>query len=64
MKANLVYVMGEVAKPNYYLMEGPNSVSQIIARAGGFFGILQTKVLSWLSAEISTGVHGEDWLIL
>lgn len=36
MKANLVYVTGEVAKPNYYLMEGPNTVSQVIARAGGF----------------------------
>ncbi len=35
MKANLVYIMGEVSKPNYYLMEGPNTVSQIISRAGG-----------------------------
>ena len=35
MKANLVYVMGEVAKPDYYLMEGPSTVSQILARAGG-----------------------------
>ena len=35
MKANLVYVMGEVAKPNYYLMEGPHTVTQILSRAGG-----------------------------
>ena len=35
MKANLVYVMGEVAKPDYYLMEGPHTVSQILSRAGG-----------------------------
>jgi len=34
MKANLVYVMGEVAKPDYYLMEGPMTVSQILSRAG------------------------------
>lgn len=35
MKANLVYVMGEVAKPDYYLMEGQTTVSQILSRAGG-----------------------------
>lgn len=34
MKANLVYVMGEVAKPDYYLMDGPHTVTQILARAG------------------------------
>ncbi len=35
MKANLVYVMGEVAKPDYYLMEGQTTVTQILSRAGG-----------------------------
>ena len=35
MKANLVYVMGEVGRPDYYLMEGPMTVTQIMSRAGG-----------------------------
>jgi protein involved in polysaccharide export with SLBB domain len=35
MKSNLVYVMGEVAKPNFYLMEGPTSLLQVLSRAGG-----------------------------
>ncbi|MCD4675482.1 MAG: polysaccharide biosynthesis/export family protein [Desulfobacula sp.] len=35
MKANLVYIMGQVEKPDYYLMEGPHTVSQILSRAGG-----------------------------
>ena len=28
--------MGEVYKPNYFLLDGPTTVSQILARAGGF----------------------------
>ncbi len=35
MKANLVYIMGEVANPNSYLIDGSISVSQLVARAGG-----------------------------
>ncbi|MCK5438064.1 MAG: polysaccharide biosynthesis/export family protein, partial [Desulfobulbaceae bacterium] len=35
MKANLVYVMGEVENPNFYLMGGPTTVTQILATAGG-----------------------------
>ena len=35
MKANLVYIMGEVARPNSYLIDGTSTVSQLIARAGG-----------------------------
>ncbi len=35
MTANIVYVMGEVAKPDSYLMEGQTSVTQILAKAGG-----------------------------
>lgn len=43
MKANLAYVMGEVTNPGYYLMEGPHTVSQIIARAGGFLDSAERK---------------------
>ncbi len=35
MKSNLVFVMGEVNAPGYYLMEHPYTVSQLTARAGG-----------------------------
>lgn len=34
IKSNLVYVMGEVARPDFYIMETPTLVSQIMARAG------------------------------
>lgn len=35
MKANLVYIMGEVVKPDSYLMDGNITVSQLVSRAGG-----------------------------
>jgi protein involved in polysaccharide export with SLBB domain len=33
-KSNVVYVMGEVQKPDYYTLESPTTVTQILARAG------------------------------
>jgi protein involved in polysaccharide export with SLBB domain len=36
MKANLVYIMGEVNKPDKYLIDGTTSIAQLISRAGGF----------------------------
>jgi len=35
MKANLVYIMGEVNSPNSYLIDGTSTVSQLVSRAGG-----------------------------
>ena len=35
MKANLVYIMGEVNRPNSYLIDGTSTVSQLVSRAGG-----------------------------
>ncbi len=35
MKANLVYILGEVRNPSSYLVDGTNTVSQLISRAGG-----------------------------
>jgi len=35
MKANLVYIMGEVNKPASYLIDGTSTVSQLVSRAGG-----------------------------
>jgi polysaccharide export outer membrane protein len=45
MKANLVYIMGEVEKPDYYLMQGPNTVSQILSRAGGALDTAELKTV-------------------
>ena len=44
-KSNLVYVMGEVRKPDYYLMEGPTSVTQVLARAGGILDTAEKKTV-------------------
>jgi len=33
-KNNFVYVMGEVLRPDYYLLEAPTTVTQLLARAG------------------------------
>jgi polysaccharide export outer membrane protein len=35
--SNLAYVLGEVRNPNFYKMESPTTVSQILARAGIVF---------------------------
>lgn len=45
MKANLVYVMGEVQNPNYYLMEGPTTVTQILARSGGVLNTAEKETV-------------------
>jgi len=34
LKSNLVYVMGEVRNPDYYLMDSPTTATQILSRAG------------------------------
>lgn len=36
IRSNLVYVLGEVKKPDYYLMMGPTTLTQILSQAGGF----------------------------
>lgn len=51
MKANVVYVMGEVAKSDYYLMEGPHTVSQIISRAGGVLGTAELSTVLVISRD-------------
>jgi protein involved in polysaccharide export with SLBB domain len=51
MKANLVYVMGEVASPNSYIMEGPQSVSQILARAGGVMNTADRSTILVISRD-------------
>lgn len=51
MKANLVYVTGEVVKPDYYLMEGPNTVSQIVARAGGLLNSAERSTVLVISRD-------------
>ena len=51
MKANLVYVMGEVAGPDYYLMEGPQTVTQLIARAGGLLDSAEKRTVLVISRD-------------
>lgn len=35
LNSNIVYVMGEVQNPDIYLMQGPTTLTQMLARAGG-----------------------------
>lgn len=51
MKANRVYVMGEVARPNFYIMNGPMTVSQIIAMAGGTLNTADTSTILVISRD-------------
>lgn len=51
MNANLVYVMGEVAKPDYYLMEGPHTVTQILSRAGGVLDTAERSTVLVISRD-------------
>ena len=45
MKANLVYVMGEVEEPNSYLMQHPITVTQAISKAGGFLDTAERRTV-------------------
>ena len=51
MKANLVYIMGEVKNPNSYLMEGPNTVSQILSRSGGTLDTAELSTILIISQD-------------
>ena len=45
MKSNLVYVMGEVANPNCYLMQRPTTVTQALALAGGILNTSERRTV-------------------
>lgn len=51
MKANLIYIMGEVAKPDCYLMEGPSTVTQMLARAGGLMDTAEKSTILVISRD-------------
>jgi polysaccharide export outer membrane protein len=51
MKANLVYVTGEVTKPAMYLMDGPTTVLQAVSRAGGFLPSAERKSVLVVSRD-------------
>lgn len=51
MKANLAYIHGEVNNPNSYLMDGNLTVSQLIARAGGFKDTAERKSILIISRD-------------
>jgi protein involved in polysaccharide export with SLBB domain len=48
-KSNLVYVMGEVEKPDYYQMDTPTTLTQILSRAGGLLDTAKTNSILVLS---------------
>lgn len=51
IKSNLVYVMGEVRAPGYYLMESPTTATQILARAGGLLNSAKTNNILVVSSN-------------
>ena len=50
-RSNLVYVMGEVRKPNYYQMDSPTTLTQILSRAGGLLDTAGTSSILVLSRD-------------
>ena len=51
MKANRVYVLGQVAYPRNYLMEGPTTVTQAIAMAGGILDTAEKSTILVISRD-------------
>ena len=51
-KSNLVYVMGEVNKPDYFQMDTPTTLTQILARAGGLKDTAATSTILLLSRNM------------
>ena len=51
MNANRVYVLGEVAKPNYYIMNGPMTVTQVLAMAGGVLNTANKSTILVISRD-------------
>ncbi len=51
MHANRVYVMGEVARPNFYVMNGPMTVTQVLAMAGGVLNTAETSTILVISRD-------------
>ena len=45
MNANLVYIMGEVKKPDYYLMERPSTVMQMLSKSGGVLNTAEKSTI-------------------
>ena len=45
MRANLVYIMGEVKKPDYYLMERPTTVMQMLSKSGGVLNTAEKSTI-------------------
>lgn len=57
VRSNLVYIMGEVDNPGYYLMEHPYTVAQITARAGGLLSTAESSSI----LVISRDEHRKPW---
>jgi polysaccharide export outer membrane protein len=51
MKANLVYIFGDVAKPGSYLVDGTNNITQIVSRAGGFLDTAEKSTVLVISRD-------------
>jgi protein involved in polysaccharide export with SLBB domain len=51
MKANVMYIFGEVARPNSYVVDGTNTISQIVSRAGGFLNTAERSTVLVISRD-------------
>ena len=51
MKANLAYIMGEVEKPDGYLMQRNLTVSQLLSRAGGVLDTAEKSTILIISRD-------------
>jgi polysaccharide export outer membrane protein len=51
MNSNLVYIFGEVGQPNTYLMARPETVSQLVARSGGFLDTAERSSVLVISRD-------------
>jgi len=49
--SNLVYVLGEVRKPDYYQMDTPTTLTQVLSRAGGLLDTAKTSTILVLSRD-------------
>ena len=51
MTANKVYIFGEVANPNSYVVEGTNNITQLVSRAGGFTDTAEKSTVLVISRD-------------
>lgn len=63
MRANLVYIFGEVERPNEFLMQQNWTVSQLVSSAGGLKTTAEPETVLIISRDKKDG-PGVGWSIL